>query len=279
MLPWASNTSDMSPRADGRGHFRGEYAADVVMCLSVTSVPAPRAEVEVAKMKTVLLIGFEPFGREKVNPSWLAARQLNGRTIRGHRILARCLPTTYQGSLARLRRYLRNVRPALVICVGQAAGRAEVSIERVAINVDDSRIPDNAGKKPADLPVVPGGPVAYWSTLPIKTIVRVLRRSGIPAALSQSAGTFVCNHVFYGLMHALAEGADQTKGGFIHVPLLPDQVVRRSRGRPQTAALPHKRSKPDPPSLPLATIVDALAVAVRESLRTAARIRRKRKSE
>jgi pyroglutamyl-peptidase len=224
-------------------------------------------------MKTVLLTGFEAFGREKVNPSWRAVKQLDGRTIRGHRIVARRLPTTYQGSLERVLGHLRSIRPALVICVGEAAGRGEVTVERVAINVDDSRIPDNAGRKPVDVPVVPGGPVAYWSTLPIKTIVRVLRGSGIPASVSQSAGTFVCNHVFYGLMHALAERADQTKGGFIHVPLLPEQVVCRARRRSRGTAAAHPKGKTDLPSLPLKTMADALAIAVRESLRTTLPVR------
>jgi pyroglutamyl-peptidase len=229
-------------------------------------------------MKTVLLTGFEAFGRERVNPSWRAVKQLDGRTIRGHRIVARRLPTTYQDSIERVLGYLRSIRPALVICVGQAAGRDEVTVERVAINVDDSRIADNAGRKPGDVPIVQGGPVAYWSTLPIKTIVQVLRGSGIPASVSQSAGTFVCNHVFYGLMHALAESADQARGGFIHVPLLPEQVAwrrrRRSRKKPVAARV---KGKTDLPSMPLKTMVEALAIAVRESLRTTSRVRLRRR--
>ncbi len=229
-------------------------------------------------MKTVLLTGFEPFGGEKINPSWLAARQLRGRTIRGHRLVVRCLPTTFDGSLARLHRFLRSVRPALVICVGQAAGRAEVSIERLAVNVDDSPIPDNAGRKPVDVPVVPDGPVAYWSTLPVKTIVRVLRRSGIPASVSDSAGTFVCNHVFYGLMHALARRADKVRGGFIHLPLLPEQVAGRGRKRSPKTAPARQAGQADPPSLPLKMMVEALALAVREALRTTWPARRRRRT-
>jgi len=123
------------------------------------------------------------------------------------------------------------------------------------------------------LPVVPGGPVAYWSTLPIKTIVRVLRGSGIPASVSQSAGTFVCNHVFYGLMHALAESADRTKGGFIHVPLLPEQIACRGRRRSRKTEAVRPKGKTNLPSLPLKTMVDALAMVVRESLRTTLPVR------
>ena len=229
-------------------------------------------------MSTVLLTGFEPFGREKVNPSWLAVRRLNGRTIRGRQIVARCLPTVFGEALARLQGHLRKLNPVLVVCVGQAAGRAEVCLERVAINVDDSRIPDNAGWRPLDVPVVREGPVAYWSTLPVKAIVRALRRRGIPAAVSESAGTFVCNHIFYGLMHELARDARQARGGFIHVPLLPEQAARR-RGSKRADPSPSRRAgRPDLPGLPLETIVEALTVAVRESLLAETRARFRRSS-
>ena len=200
--------------------------------------------------RIVLLTGFEPFEGETVNPSWLAVRRLHGRTIAGHRIVARRLPTTFTDSLEALRRHLRRFRPRLVICVGQAGGRAEIMPERVAINLQDARVPDNAGRMPRELPVVPGGPAAYWSSLPVRSIVRALKRRGIPAGVSLSAGTFVCNHVFYGLLHELARQGGGVRGGFIHVPFLPAQAAR------------HR----DQPSLPLAMAVDALAVAVRVSL-------------
>jgi pyroglutamyl-peptidase len=199
---------------------------------------------------TVLLTGFEPFENETVNPSWLAVRRLHGRVIRGHRIVARRLPTTFGRSLEVLRRHLRVLQPRLVICVGQAGGRAEITPERVALNLQDARIPDNAGRMPRELPVVRGGPAAYWSTLPVRSIVRALKRRGIPAAVSLSAGTFVCNHVFYGLLHDLAAQGGGIRGGFIHVPFLPAQAAR------------HR----DQPSLPLEMMVAALAVAVRSSL-------------
>jgi pyroglutamyl-peptidase len=219
-------------------------------------------------MRTVLLTGFEPFGADRVNPSWLAVRRLHGRTLRGHRIVARLLPTTYEESLPRLRRLLRRVRPALVICVGQAGGRAEVTPERVAINVDDSRLPDNAGWKPVDAAIIPGGPVAYWSTLPVKAIVRALRRQGVPASVSSSAGTFVCNHVFYGLMHELAKNGNAARGGFVHVPLLPGQAAhRRDLPEPDSRG-PRRAEKSVPPSLPLEVIVRALLVTVGASLRS-----------
>lgn len=214
------------------------------------------------RISPILLTGFEPFEGEKVNPSWLAVRRLHGRVIRGHQVVARKLPTAFDLSLAELRRQLERIRPVLVICVGQAGGRAEITPERVAINLEDARIPDNTGRQPREAPVVPGGPPAYWSTLPVRAIVRALKRRGIPAAVSLSAGTFVCNHVFYGLMHELARlsaagpagGGTRARpvprGGFIHIPFVPAQAVR------------HR----DQPSLPLEMMVEALAVTVRISL-------------
>jgi pyroglutamyl-peptidase len=123
------------------------------------------------------------------------------------------------------------VDPVLVIAIGQADGRTEITPERVAINVDDYRIADNAGNQPNQEPVVPGGPVGYWSTLPVKAMVAALKAQGIPASVSSSAGTFVCNHLFYGLMHFLAAEGGQRRGGFIHVPFLPEQAARLS-GQP-----------------------------------------------
>jgi pyroglutamyl-peptidase len=209
-------------------------------------------------MKTVLLTGFGPFGGAKVNPSWLAVKRLHGRVIRGHRIVARRLPVVFARSLPALQRQLKKVKPALVICVGLAERRAEITPEHVAVNRDDARMADNAGQKPADQLIVPGGPAAYWSTLPVKAIVRVLRKRGIPARISLSAGTYVCNHVFYGLMHELARRGNRVRGGFIHVPRLPPQAThRRGSGRAISG----------PPGMPLEKMVEALTVAVRESLR------------
>ncbi len=173
----------------------------------------------------VLVTGFEPFDGEAVNPSWMSAQALHGRVIAGHRVIGACLPTAFAASLAVLRELLLRHRPALVLCTGQAGGRAALSLERVAINVDDARIADNAGAQPVDLPVVSGGPAAYFSTLPIKAMQAALQRAGIAAEVSQTAGTFVCNHVFYGLMHELAVHRElrSTRGGFIHLPWVPAQ--------------------------------------------------------
>ncbi|MFC5521041.1 pyroglutamyl-peptidase I [Polaromonas jejuensis] len=178
----------------------------------------------------VLLTGFDAFGEARdapmpLNPSWLAVSALHGQQIADHQIVAAQLPTVFNTSLMELARLLRLHQPALVICLGLAGGRSALSLERVAINLDDARLPDNAGRQPVDTPIVAGGPAAYFSTLPIKAMLQALQAAGLPAEVSQTAGTFVCNHVFYGLMHALAtqQGFKHARGGFIHVPYVPGQ--------------------------------------------------------
>lgn len=201
--------------------------------------------------RTVLLTGFQPFGGELVNPSWQAVSALHGARIAGHRVVADELPVAFGASLKALRAALRDVRPSLVICVGQAGGRAQLSLERVAINIDDARIPDNAGQQPVDLPVVEGGPAAYFSTLPIKALREALCDAGFPAEVSQTAGTYVCNHVFYGLMHALRRQRT-VRAGFIHIPYSPAQASMH----------------PGAPSVAVETVTEALRLAVRVALRT-----------
>lgn len=173
----------------------------------------------------VLLTGFEPFGGEAVNPSWRAVARLDDARVGGHRVATRSLPTAFAASLKALQEALDHLQPACVIAVGQAGGRSAISLERVAINLIDARIPDNDGAQPIDQPVVAGGPSAYFSTLPLKSMLVALREAGIPADISFSAGTYVCNHVFYGLRHALGEHTG-VRAGFVHVPYLPEQAVR-----------------------------------------------------
>jgi pyroglutamyl-peptidase len=181
---------------------------------------------------TVLLTGFEPFGGETLNPAWEIARALDGQSLGDARVVARQLPCVFGGALNALDAALLEWRPRLVLALGQAGGRSDLSLERVAINVDDARIADNAGRQPIDEPVVVGGPAAYFSTLPIKAIVAGLRAAGLPASVSQTAGTFVCNHLFYGLQHRLA-GSD-VRSGFLHIPYLPEQAARHP-GQPSMA--------------------------------------------
>jgi pyroglutamyl-peptidase len=172
-----------------------------------------------------LVTGFEPFGGDRVNPSFEALRRLPPR-LGGLDIATAALPVVYGRTLPALRAAIAEHRPDIVLGAGLAGGRAELSLERVAINIDDARIPDNGGNQPIDQPVVAGGPAAYFATLPIKAAVAALREAGLPAAVSNSAGTFLCNHVFYGLMHEAATGADRFRGGFLHVPYLPSQAAR-----------------------------------------------------
>ncbi len=173
---------------------------------------------------TVLVTGFDPFGGSHVNPSWQAVHALHGRVVDGRRLVGAELPTVFGAAPRRLAELMQEHQPELVVCTGQAAGRAALSLERVAINVDDARIADNAGARPIDTPVVAGGPDAYFTTLPIKAMLQALLEAGVNAEVSQTAGTFVCNHVFYALMHLLAQPAWQgTRGGLVHVPWLPEQ--------------------------------------------------------
>ncbi len=180
----------------------------------------------------ILLTAFEPFGGDAVNPSLLIAKRLDGETIAGARVEAVQLPCVFHRALTALEEALERTRPMLAVALGLAAGREGLSIERVAINVDDARIPDNAGVQPVDEPIALQGPAAWFSTLPIKAIAAALNQAGVPASVSQTAGTFVCNHVFYGLQQRLS--GTGVRSGFIHVPLLPEQRVRHP-GQPALA--------------------------------------------
>jgi pyroglutamyl-peptidase len=204
---------------------------------------------------TVLVTGFEPFGPDSVNPSWMAAQALHGRMVAGHRIIGAQLPTVFGAAIAVLRQELMRHRPALVVGAGQAGGRAAISLERVAINVNDARIPDNGGAQPVDTPVIEGAPAAYFTTLPVKAMLAAIQAGGIDAEVSQTAGTFVCNHAFFGLMHELATNPhlESTRGGFVHVPWLPGQGQ---------------------PSMPLEKIVAGLRIGIECALATAHDIRK-----
>lgn len=177
-------------------------------------------------MTTVLLTGFEPFEGESINPSLEAVKALHGVAVEDYHIIAKPLPTVFGESIAKLHTFIEEISPSIVICVGQAGGREGITVERVAINVDDARIPDNIGQQPIDRSIIENGPAAYFSTLPIKAAVENLRQAGIPSSVSQTAGTFVCNHVFYGLMNMIQSCS--IKGGFVHIPYLPEQAVNHS---------------------------------------------------
>lgn len=203
-------------------------------------------------MKTVLVTAFEPFGGESLNPSWEAVHALDGKTLGGARIVARQLPVVFSDVLGVLYAAMDEVQPDLILSVGQAGGRSDITLERIGINVDDARIPDNAGQQPVDEPIVADGPAGYFSTLPIKAIVAALREAGIPASVSQTAGTFTCNRVMYGLLHRLHTQGNRVRGGFVHIPYLPEQAARH----------------PGAPSMARNNVMQALEIAIRVSLET-----------
>lgn len=207
-------------------------------------------------MTTVLLTGFEPFDGQPVNASWAAVRKVAatwpgpvdaedpaatpdasrdatldaapdaGRdaTPDAATLVVRRLPVSFARAPRRLAELLAEHRPDLVVCVGEAGGRGRVSVERVAINVQDARIPDEDGEQPVDVPVVPGAPAAYFSSLPVKAALLAARDDGVPAEVSNTAGTFVCNTIAYALADQLTR-MPGARGGFVHVPRLPEQVA------------------------------------------------------
>jgi len=171
-----------------------------------------------------LVTAFEPFGGESVNSSLEAVRRVPAR-IGDLEIATAELPTSFARSLPALAQTIADVNPAIVLCVGQARTRDALSMERVAINVQDARLPDNDGAQPLDLPVVAGGPAAYFATLPVRSAVAALHAAGLRAEISNTAGTFVCNHVFYGLMHFAMLHPYRFCGGVLHVPRLESQAA------------------------------------------------------
>jgi pyroglutamyl-peptidase len=199
-----------------------------------------------------LVTGFEPFEAEQVNPSREIARALDGGTIAGHRIVGATLPTEFAQSLPALEALIAAHRPTLVLALGLGGGRVGISLERVAINLIDARIADNAGAQPVDVAVVENAPNAYFSTLPLKVMLARLNAAQIPAVLSHTAGTFVCNQVFFGLAHLLATKHPSIRGGFIHVPCLPEQAERH----------------PGSTGMALAIMIDAVKLCLEVALTT-----------
>ena len=193
----------------------------------------------------VLVTGFDPFGGEPINPAWEAVKAMKD-TIAGAEIIKMQIPTVVGKSIEKINQKMKELQPDLVISVGQAGGRFGVTPERVAINVTDARIPDNEGNQPIDEPICPDGPAAYFSNLPVKAMVQAIKDAGYPSVLSNSAGTYICNHVMYGILYYIEKEFPNVRGGFIHVPYAPSQVV----------------NKPSTPSMALADITASLEAAV-----------------
>ena len=175
---------------------------------------------------TILITAFEPFQQETINAT-MEALSLLPDSVCGHTLIKRTIPVVFGKAVEAVTALVDDLQPEAVICLGQASGRAEVTPERVAINVMDARIPDNAGEQPADAPIREDGPAAYFSTLPVKAMVQAMKEAGVPASLSNTAGTFVCNDLMYGLLDHLARTGRNIPAGFIHIPATPAQAVER----------------------------------------------------
>jgi len=181
----------------------------------------------------ILVTGFEPFGGSRVNPSGQVVNRLEQMKIEGVELTPCILPVDQAESVRVLLQNYQQAVPDVVLCLGEASHRAGISIERVGINLMDYRIPDNQGNMVIDQPVVPGGPAAYFATLPVRKIAEALSAVGIPAELSLSAGSFLCNQVLYTILHTIALAQDPVQAGFIHLPSLPEQAAKQNQTIPR----------------------------------------------
>lgn len=193
----------------------------------------------------ILVTGFDPFGSDKINPAIEAVKKLPD-TIKGAKIIKLEIPTVFNKSAQVVHQAIVKEQPDYVLNVGQAGGRSALTPERVAININDGRIPDNDGYQPLDEPIQPDGDTAYFTQLPIKAMVKAIRAAGLPAIVSNTAGTYVCNHIFYQVQYMRTKEFPKLKAGFIHIPFLPEQVITR----------------PNQPSMALADIVKGLTAAI-----------------
>lgn len=179
----------------------------------------------------LLLTAFDPFGGEPINPALESVKLVPNR-IDDIEVVKLEVPTVFGKSVATVADAIAKEKPDAVLCIGQAGGRYGLTPERVAINIDDARIKDNEGNQPIDVPIFEDGAPAYFTTLPIKAMVQSIKDAGIPASVSNSAGTFVCNHLMYGVLYNLAKNYPGVRGGFMHVPFIPSQVVNRPTQAP-----------------------------------------------
>ena len=197
----------------------------------------------------VLITGFDPFGGEPINPAWEAVRMLPDE-IAGAQIIKLQIPTVARKWIDKIHSKMAEEKPDIVIAIGQAGGRFGPTPERTAVNIDDFKIPDNEGNQPIDLPIFEDGQPAYFSNLPVKAIVQAIKDAGYPSSLSDSAGTYVCNHVMYGILYYIDKEFPGVKGGFIHVPFATSQVIEKQNA----------------PSMSLTDITAALEAAIRTAV-------------
>ncbi|MFD9691771.1 pyroglutamyl-peptidase I [Kitasatospora sp. NPDC059088] len=177
----------------------------------------------------VLITGFAPFVAAPVNPSWQAAKMVEAAPPPGLDVTAVEISCVFGTAIEELRKAVAEVDPFLVLCTGQAGGRPDLSVERIAINLNDAiDIPDSEGNEPMEEPVIPGAPAAYFASVPVKACVQAARDAGVPASLSRNINTFICNHLFYGLTHLIATERPHMRGGCVHVPYAPNQVTQQS---------------------------------------------------
>ena len=193
----------------------------------------------------ILVTGFDPFGSDKINPAIEAVKKLPD-TIKGAKIIKLEIPTVFNKSAQVVHQAIVKEQPDYVLNVGQAGGRSALTPERVAININDGRIPDNDGYQPLGEPIQADGDTAYFTQLPIKAMAKAIRAAGLPAIVSNTAGTYVCNHIFYQVQYMRTKEFPKLKAGFIHIPFLPEQVITR----------------PNQPSMALADIVKGLTAAI-----------------
>ncbi|MGN8689582.1 pyroglutamyl-peptidase I [Atopobiaceae bacterium HCP3S3_F7] len=181
--------------------------------------------------RKILVTGFQPFGGESMNPAWEAVRRLPD-TIGDATVTKVEIPVVFGRGPEAVERAVEEVEPDLVLCVGQAGGRAKITPEFVGINYADARIPDNDGCQPVAERIVDGGPDAYFATLPVKAMVQAMQEAGVPAEVSYTAGTYVCNDVMYSLLHTLATRHPGVRGGFLHVPYATEQATHLPASTP-----------------------------------------------
>lgn len=175
----------------------------------------------------ILVTGFDPFGGEPINPALEAVKKLN-KKIGNTEVITLEIPTVFNKSLEKIEEAIKEHNPDVVVSIGQAGGRFGITPERVAINIDDARIQDNEGNQPVDTSVFADGENAYFTNLPVKAMVAEMVKAGLPASLSNTAGTFVCNHVMYGVLYMINKKYPHMRGGFIHVPYITQQVATKA---------------------------------------------------